>query len=426
MAEHADRIDAALIGVGAAFDFHSGRVKWAPRWMRNAGFEWAYRLATEPRRMWRRNVNSIVFLAKVLRQRSSRTGNGRSSGQGVESPVAGATEKTAWALSPSGSRPLPFGRDWAPGTSGPSSVRKEQMLVRDVLSVDVEEWFHVLNAPAAPRREAWPSLEGRIERNMDEILSLLESHDVRATFFWLGWVADRYKALLRRCSEAGHEIASHGYDHVLPEEVGPQLFREDITRAKSTLEDIVGRPVEGFRSAGFAIDGATPWFFDVVGAAGYQYDSSVFPSRHGRDSEHRFHTDPYLVQTETGLLVEVPVSTVTILGRKVFLFGGGYLRLAPLRLIRWGVGRLRRSGSSLVVYIHPREVDVDQPRMSLGCVSGFRYYVNLKTTMPKLQWLCRHHDFTTMKELIQQAGLELPSAVCVSDDGATGHGHGDR
>ncbi|UCG47513.1 MAG: DUF3473 domain-containing protein [Phycisphaerales bacterium] len=269
------------------------------------------------------------------------------------------------------------------------------------MSVDVEEWFHVLESPAAPSLETWDSLESRLEPNMDRILELLHGHGVRATFFWVGWLAERYKSLLKRCCDAGHEIASHGYHHVLPHQVGLDRFRGDIDKAKKVLEDVSGRAVLGFRVAGFGIKSDTRWAFDVIREVGYIYDSSVLPAQGGHGGISDSLLGPYFVETSSGYLLEVPMSVVTFFGHRTPMFGGGYLRLAGRPMLKWGIKRLHALGQPLIVYFHPREIDPDQPRLPLRRLRRFKYYVNLRSTMPKLKWLCRDYSFGTMTELVE-------------------------
>ncbi len=291
-----------------------------------------------------------------------------------------------------------------PGSSGPSAS------LRGVMSVDVEEWFHILSSAVAPRPAEWASLESRSDANVNRLLDLLHDHQIQATFFWLGWMAEQHKSLLRRCSEAGHEIASHGYSHVLPRDAGPAGFKADIERAKIVLEDTTGRPIQGFRTAGFGVHGATEWAFDVIKEAGYEYDSSVFPSYHSRRCIHHWQKGPYWISTRAGRLVEIPLSAVNVLGYKLFLFGGGYLRLAPHRLIRWGARQLHEAGAPLIVYVHPREIDPAQPRLPLSALRRFRCYVNLDSTVAKLTWLCRNCTFVPMRDMAGEL-LNLASAA---------------
>lgn len=236
---------------------------------------------------------------------------------------------------------------------------------------------------------------------MDRILELLQEHGVRATFFWVAWLAERHKSLLRRCSQAGHEIASHGYHHVLPYQVGPDHFRGDIDKAKKVLEDISGGPVLGFRVAGFGIKSDTRWVFEVIREVGYKYDSSVLPAQGGHGGISDSLLGPYFVETSSGYLLEVPISVVMVLGHRMPMFGGGYLRLAGMAMLKWGVKRLQVLGQPLVVYFHPREIDPGQPRLPLRPLRRFKYYVNLRSTMPKLKWLCKGYSFGTMTALIE-------------------------
>lgn len=271
--------------------------------------------------------------------------------------------------------------------------------LRNALSIDVEDWFHILDSPSVPRIERWSLLESRIETNLDRILVLLDSYSVKATFFWLGWVAERHKGLVRKCQQAGHEIASHGYAHILPYKVGREVFREDIRRAKAVLEDIVGQKVSGFRAAGFGTKDDTQWTFEEIRAAGYIYDSSVFPASRGHGGMLQSPLEPHIVKTESGGLVELPQSMIELAGKRVSFFGGGYLRLSPRWLIKWGIKKLHKAGRPLIVYVHPREIDPSHPRLPLPVLRRFKCYVNLKSTLPKLKWLCENYTFCTMREI---------------------------
>lgn len=272
----------------------------------------------------------------------------------------------------------------------------------NAFSCELEDWFHILDSDIAPRIEQWPGPPLRAERSVQRLLELFEEYDVRATFFCLGWMAERVPQLVRQCQRAGHEIGSHGYGHVLAYKVGPRAFLEDIVRSKKILEDITGEEVIGFRSPGFCVREDNRWVFDVVLQAGHTYDASVFPGHHGHGGLSYTNPNPHVIQTQAGSLVEIPTSTVKLLGRRVCFFGGGYLRLSPLPLIRWGVGRLHRKGQPLIVYVHPREIDPHHPRLPLCPLRRFKCYVNLRSTMPKLKWLCEHYTFTTMGAVAAQ------------------------
>ncbi|OOO02872.1 MAG: hypothetical protein USCGTAYLOR_00907 [Chromatiales bacterium USCg_Taylor] len=269
---------------------------------------------------------------------------------------------------------------------------------QNLLTVDVEDWFHILDSSAVPPLERWEELESRVAANVERILAMLDHKGVKGTFFWLGWVAQRHKSLVRACHAAGHEIASHGHDHVLAYQVGERKFLDDIVRAKAMLEDILGQSVKGFRAPGFGITEGAEWAFDVIKRAGYNYDSSVFPATRGHGGLADAQRGPHWIETQEGRLAEIPQSVVSLANRRFSLFGGGYLRLAPLPLIRWGIRRLRRSGQPLVIYIHPREVDPAQPRLALGYKRSFKCYVNLESTLPKLETLFNIGRFMRMDE----------------------------
>ncbi len=277
-------------------------------------------------------------------------------------------------------------------------------------TVDVEDWFHILESGAAPKINRWGSLESRVEHGFNQILKLIDEHGIRATFFWLGWLAKRHSRLVTKCQQRGHEIASHGYAHMLPWQVGYKQFKRDISRAKKTLEDIIGEQVFGFRTAGFGIRDSSRWALDAVAEVGYEYDSSITPSLWGRNNISDFESGVFAIVTQNGLLIEIPMSTLKLLGFRLPIVGGGYLRLLPKCLIRRGINRLHKTGRPVIVYVHPRELDPDHPRLPLNLIRRFRCYFNLKSAMPKLKWLCESHSFCTMYELAENFKRSLPSA----------------
>jgi polysaccharide deacetylase family protein (PEP-CTERM system associated) len=272
---------------------------------------------------------------------------------------------------------------------------------KNVLSVDVEDWFHILDSPDVPKFDQWPSLPLRVEASMDKILEMMDQTQTKGTFFWLGWMAERFPQLVRRCQDEGHEIASHGYAHVLAYQVGREAFTEDLSKAKVILEDVTGQAVRGFRAPGFGITDDAAWAFDVIKSVGYEYDSSVFPASRGHGGINDAPVGPYFIETNSGMLPEIPMSVVELGGKRFSLFGGGYLRLAPQGLIDWGVKRVHKNKQPLIIYIHPREVDPEHPRLPLSKVRQFKSYVNLKTTLPKLRSLCEKHEFSTMHEIVE-------------------------
>jgi polysaccharide deacetylase family protein (PEP-CTERM system associated) len=272
-------------------------------------------------------------------------------------------------------------------------------------TVDVEDWFNILDSPSVPHIEQWDGLESRLERNLEKLLDVFAQNNIRTTMFWLGWMAERNKALVIKCQRAGHEIASHGYGHMLAFQVTPERFLEDISHAKSLLEDITGKRVDGFRAPGYGITEKAPWAFDVIKEAGYLYDSSVFPTEHGHGGMANVPLSPYIISTKSGILFEIGISVVAYSRFRFCLFGGGYLRLAPKYIIHLGIKHLEMNGRPLIVYVHPREIDPDHPRLSLSPFRRFKSYVNLKSTMSKIKWLCENNEFCTMKELLELTNI---------------------
>lgn len=256
----------------------------------------------------------------------------------------------------------------------------------NAMTIDVEDYFQVSAFAAHIDRSRWDQLPCRVERNIDRILALLDDAGAHATFFTLGWVADRYPRLVRAIVAQGHEVASHGYGHRRASEQTPSAFLEDIGRAKAVLEHAAGREVRGYRAPSFSIGAANPWAFDCIAQAGYRYSSSVYPIRHdhyGAPDAPRF---PY--QPLAGLL-EVPVTTLRLFRRNFPAGGGGYFRLMPYALSRSLIRRVNRvEGKSAIFYLHPWELDPEQPRISgLSIKTRFRHYLNLGRTERRLKSL---------------------------------------
>ena len=272
----------------------------------------------------------------------------------------------------------------------------------NILSIDVEDWFHILEVESAPAAQQWDTLESRVERNFLSLLDEIDDAQASVTCFFLGWVAERYPHLVREASARGHEVASHGYAHQLVYCQSPAEFSEDIKRSKEILEDILGAPVLGYRAPGFSITRDTSWAFDEIAAAGFKYDSSVFPARRGHGGMEGGELAPYWVETNAGPLFEIPVSVIPVLGQRICAFGGGYLRLAPYPLIDRLSRAVNKSGRPVIYYLHPREIDPGHPRIDMGMLRRFKSYVNLRSTLPKLRRLLRDQDLVTFRDWIEQ------------------------
>ncbi len=269
-------------------------------------------------------------------------------------------------------------------------------------SVDVEEWFNILDVSGEIPFERWAEQENRLVPNMERLLDLLRKHDVKATCFWLGYFAEQYPDLVRRCADEGHEIASHGYAHILAYKSERSVFRDDIRKTKKILEDIIQKPVWGFRAAGFSTTDDSNWIFEEIRQAGYLYDSSVFPASRDNGGVRSSPLGIYTIHTSFGDLTEIPQSMVTICGHRLNMFGGGYLRLFPYPVIKWGIKQLRNNNLPLVVYVHPREIDPDHPRLKMSLERRFKSYVNLKTTYSKISRLCESLKFERIDTLLSQ------------------------
>jgi len=275
----------------------------------------------------------------------------------------------------------------------------------NAFSVDVEDWFQVAAFSQYIDRADWARLECRVERNVDVLLEMLELRRVHATFFTLGWIAERYPGMVRRIVAGGHELASHGYGHQLVNELGRDAFRNDVIRAKGILESIGGVGILGYRAPSFSIGRDTLWALDVLQDTNHRYSSSIYPIQHdlyGMPEAPRFaHVRP------NGLL-EVPATSLRLFNRNFPAAGGGYFRLLPYRVSRWSIRRVnRRERESTVFYCHPWEIDPGQPRVdSARMKARFRHYVNQSRMLPKLERLLADFTWGTVAHTIASVALQ--------------------
>ncbi len=269
---------------------------------------------------------------------------------------------------------------------------------RNAMTIDVEDYFQVSAFAPYIARSDWDARECRVERNVERILALLEASGTHATFFTLGWVAQRYPALVRRIVAGGHELASHGYGHERASDLSPEAFRSDITRAKALLEDIGGSPVLGYRAPSFSIGKGNLWAFDELLAAGYRYSSSVYPIQH---DHYGMPDSPRFAYPVREGLLEVPVTTLRLGGKNLPSSGGGYFRLLPYALSRWLIAQVNRvDQQSAVFYFHPWEIDVDQPRVAgIDAKTRFRHYVNIPRTEARIARLLQDFAWGRMDEI---------------------------
>jgi polysaccharide deacetylase family protein (PEP-CTERM system associated) len=272
--------------------------------------------------------------------------------------------------------------------------------IRNTLSVDVEDYFHA-SALAIPS-EKWPSQEQRASGNTLELLEILGETGTKATFFVLGWLAERHPALISSIAAEGHEIACHGYSHQLIYRQSRAEFFEETRKAKQILEDITGERVRGYRAASFSITAASTWALDVIATLGFTYDSSIFPIYHDRYGIRDATIKPHLLTTPEGRqIAEIP-PTVLELGRfRLPVAGGGYLRLYPYGFTRWAIRRINRGGTPTVVYLHPWEIDPDQPEPKVGVLTRFRHTVNIRKMKSRLRRLLTDFRFAPMQAVVE-------------------------
>ncbi|ALV06295.1 XrtA system polysaccharide deacetylase [Roseateles depolymerans] len=280
-----------------------------------------------------------------------------------------------------------------PARSAMSSSR-----IRNAMSIDVEDYFQVSAFAPYIQRGDWDRRECRVQRNVGRILDLLDARGVKATFFTLGWIAQRYPQLVRDIVARGHELASHGYGHERASDLTPQAFRQDILSAKQLLEDLGGVAVNGYRAPSFSIGESNLWAFDVVADCGYRYSSSVYPIEH---DHYGMPDSPRFAYEVRPGLIEVPVTTLRFRGRNYPSSGGGWFRLLPYGVTRWMIERFNRiEGRSAVFYFHPWEIDPEQPRIEgIDAKTRFRHYVNIGRTEGRIAQLLADFEWARMDEL---------------------------
>ena len=273
--------------------------------------------------------------------------------------------------------------------------------VVNMMTVDVEDYFQVSGFENIVPRERWGQCESRVERNTERLLTLFEAARVRATFFVLGWVAERFPGLVRQIAASGHEIASHGYGHRLVYGMSRASFREDIRQAKWLLESCTGQAVLGYRAPSFSITAQSLWALDVLIEEGYGYDASIYPIHHDRYGIPDAPRHSWQAARPAGSIWEVPGSTVRIGGTNLPIGGGGYFRLLPYGWIHAGISRVNRvERRPVVFYVHPWEIDPDQPRLPGSAFTRLRHYRNLHKTERRLTRLLRDFSFATISSVV--------------------------
>lgn len=277
-------------------------------------------------------------------------------------------------------------------------------VIKNALTIDVEDYFQVSALAPYIDRGSWDRQPCRVERNVDRILGMLNAAQVKATFFTLGWIAERYPLLVKAIAADGHELASHGYGHQRASDQSPEEFKRDVARAKGLLEDLSGRSVVGYRAPSFSIGEGNLWALDTLRECGYRYSSSIYPVRHdhyGMPNAPRFAFAPIVHDQE---FIELPVTTMRLLGRNFPAAGGGYFRLLPYVCSRWLLRQVNRTDRQpAIFYFHPWEIDPEQPRPNgLDAKTRFRHYVNLRRTEPRLHRLMADFDWGRVDQIFLQ------------------------
>lgn len=275
-------------------------------------------------------------------------------------------------------------------------------MITNAMTIDVEDYYMVSAFSDIVKSQHWESYDSRVVSNTQKIMELLNKFGVRGTFFILGWVAERYPELVREIASAGHEVACHGYNHRLIYDLTPAEFRDDVRKAKKILEDITGEQILGYRAASYSLVSKTIWALDILIEEGFVYDSSIFPIYHDRYGFPDAERFPHLIKRNGGSIWEFPPSTYRLLGNNFPVAGGGYFRLLPFWINRAAIRRINsKEKAPVIFYLHPWEIDTDQPRLNGRRLSKFRHYTNLDTTFLKLRTLLEEFKFDPISSLLK-------------------------
>ena len=289
-----------------------------------------------------------------------------------------------------------------------TSVKSAPGVIVNAMTVDVEDYFHVSAFDGIVSRARWDAFESRVSGNTDRLLELFDRTGVRSTFFVLGWVAERFPALVRRIADLGHEVASHGYNHQLAYMLTPRQFREDVRAARTAIEDAAGVSVVGYRAPSYSVIESSLWTIDLLIEEGFVYDSSIFPIHHDRYGIPDSPRHPYVLQRSGGSLLEVPGSTVRLGRVNLPIGGGGYFRQFPYGWTKWGIERVNRvERKPVTFYTHPWELDPDQPRIPVGTATRVRHYRGLERTAGRLARLVRDFRFDSVTSMLDLAALKV-------------------
>jgi polysaccharide deacetylase family protein (PEP-CTERM system associated) len=290
-----------------------------------------------------------------------------------------------------------------------------QQSVVNVLSVDVEEYFHPTEIAGAGNRNRWSTLPSHVESQTDRVLELFAKHNIRATFFMLGWVAEKRPRLLRKVVDAGHEIGCHSYWHSLVYELSPFQFREDTSRAVRAIEDACAVTPRAYRAPSYSITAQSLWALDILVQLGFTHDSSIYPIRHDRYGIPGFGRHAQRYETPSGSILEVPIATAQLFTNSLVpVGGGGYMRILPYRYTAAGIRRINEMEKEpACIYFHPWELDPDQPKLASSMLSSLRTYMGLRTMVKKIDRLVSEFCFAPMNEVHTADSVSAERALAV-------------
>ena len=281
-----------------------------------------------------------------------------------------------------------------------------------IFSIDVEDWFHFLNLPTAPKISEWDRLPSSVEKNFLKTLELFTVSEIKVTCFFLGWIARKYPHLVQQAARMGHEIASHGMVHRLVYDMSAAEFLADAKGSKDILENIVGHKILGYRAAGFSVTDKTPWAFEKLLEAGYAYDSSIFPTKWTNKVTHgggmlTNHYGPHMLSIAKQEIAEFPVSVKNVFKQPLCFFGGAYLRIFPYFMIKRAALDVLKEGRPTCFYVHPREIDPSHPRLAMNPILRLPAYMNLKTTEKKIREIIRDFEFETFQAYLESKAPQM-------------------
>jgi polysaccharide deacetylase family protein (PEP-CTERM system associated) len=296
----------------------------------------------------------------------------------------------------------------------PHSIMKSGIV--NVLSFDLEDWFHILDISGIKGINRWSEYEPKIENITFKILDILQTGNTKATFFVLGWIAERYPNLVRRIHNEGHEVGCHGYAHQLITTLKQKEFSNDLLKARDIIGNIIGRQPLSYRGPGFSITVENEWALEIIAERGFKYDSTIYPGNHGHGGHQSFTSSPVNVVFENSdkTLKEFPISVTRVFGKQMCFSGGGYLRLLPYFIIKKKIVSFNKQKNPVMVYLHPRDFDPDTPRLKMSFYRTLKCYINLNSTQKKFDQLLEDFDFTTLQSFCEKYNWDKQYSVKIN------------